>query len=199
MHRSYLILFFLTLPGIILSQETIINLSFSQPRELSVNAGQDVDLKGDSAILGNELVIKGGTPEYTYRWISDKNLEFHTQVITIHAAGQYILTVTDAGKCSDRDTVNVIPTLLNDPSMDGACMVYPNPAGDFVWVQVPDNERILSVEGFSVNGERLFSIRPAESAVQNFMKIRIADLTPGVIHLRILTSGSEVIRTLVKK
>lgn len=199
MHRLSLILFFLILHGIILSQETIINLSFSQPRELAVNAGQDVDLMGDSVILGKDIAIKGGTPEYTYWWISDKNLEFHTQIITIHAGGQYILTVTDAGKCSDSDTVNVIPTLLNDPAMDAACMVYPNPAGDFVWVQVPDNERILLVEGFSVNGERLFSIRPAESAVQNSMKIRIADLAPGVIHLRIRTSGSEAIRTLVKK
>jgi hypothetical protein len=199
MHRFYLILFFLIPPGIILSQETIINLSFSQPRELVINAGQDVDLMGDSAILGNEVVIKGGTPDYTFWWISDKNLEFHTQVITIHAAGQYILTVTDAGKCSDRDTVNVIPTLLNDPAMDVACMVYPNPADDFVRVQVPDNDRIFLVEGFSVNGERLFSIRPAEGAEQNLMKIRIADLAPGVIHLRILATGSESVRILVKK
>ena len=199
MHRFYLILFFLFLHGIILSQETIINLSFSQPRELVINAGQDVDLMGDSAILGKDIAIKGGTPEYTYRWISDKSLEYHTQVITIHAGGQYILTVTDAGKCSDSDTVNVIPTLLNDPAMDAACLVYPNPAGDFVRVQVPDNEQILLVEGFSVNGERLFSIRPAESAVQNSIIIRITDLAPGVIHLRIRTSGSETIRTLVKK
>jgi hypothetical protein len=199
MHRFYPILFFLILHGIILSQETIINLSFSQPRELAVNAGQDVDLMGDSAILGKDIDIKGGTPEYTYRWISDKSLEFHTPIITIHAAGQYILTVTDAGKCSDSDTVNVIPALLNDPAMDAACMVYPNPAGDFVRVQVPDNEQILLVEGFSVNGERLFSTRPAESVVQNSMKIRIADLAPGLIHLRIRTSGSEAIRTLVKK
>ena len=89
MHRFTLILLFVILHGILFSQETIINLSFSQPRELVINAGQDVDMKGDSAILGNELVIKGGTPEYTYRWISDENLEFHTQVITIHVAGQY--------------------------------------------------------------------------------------------------------------
>jgi hypothetical protein len=199
MQRFCFFLFLLILPGILLSQETVINLSFSQPRELAVNAGQDVDLKGDSAILGNDLVIKGGTPGYTYWWISDRNLEFHTQVITIHAAGQYILTVTDAGNCSDSDTVNVIPTLLNDPAIEAACLVYPNPAGDFVQIQVPDNERILMVEGFSVNGEKLFSIRPAESALQNSMKIRIANLAPGVIHLRIRTTGSEAIRTLVKK
>jgi len=199
MHRFTLILLFVILHGILFSQETIINLSFSQPRELVINAGQDVDMKGDSAILGNELVIKGGTPEYTYRWISDENLEFHTQVITIYAAGQYILTVTDAGKCSDSDTVNVIPTLLNDPAMDAACLVYPNPAADFVGIHMQNDDRILLVEGFSVNGERLFSIRPAESAMQNSMKIRISDLAPGVIHLRILTTASEIVRTLVKK
>jgi hypothetical protein len=199
MQRFCFYLFLLFLPGILFSQETVINLSFYQPRELSVNAGPDVDLMGDSALLGNDLAIKGGTPGYTYLWIFDKNLEFHTQVITIHAAGQYILTVTDAGKCSDSDTVTVIPTLLNDPATENACLVYPNPAGDFVRVQVPDDERILWVEGFSVNGEKLFSVHPSESEVQNSMKIRIAELAPGVIHLRIRTSGSEAIRTLLKK
>jgi hypothetical protein len=199
MHRFLCFLVFLILCGSIFSQETIINLSFSQPRELAVNAGQDVDLAGDSAILGNDLAISGGTPDYSCKWISDKNQEFNTQVITIYAAGQYVLTVTDARKCSDADTIHVLSTLVNDATQDAACLIYPNPAGDFVWVQVPEGERILSVEGFSVNGEKLFSIRTDENAGQNSMKIRIADLAPGVIHLRIRTTASEVVRTLVKK
>jgi Secretion system C-terminal sorting domain len=199
MHRLFCLLSFLIPLGNVFSQETIINVSFSQPRELAINAGQDVDLSGDSVVLGDDLSISGGTPDFAFKWVSDKNEEFHTQVITIHRAGLYVLTVTDARKCSDMDTVMVISTRLDDAPQDAACLVYPNPAGDLVWVQAQNDERVLSVEGFSVKGEKLFKVNADENAGQNLMKIRIADLAPGVIHLRIRTTASEVVRTLVKK
>jgi hypothetical protein len=199
MHRLFCLLSFLIPCGNIFSQETIINLSFSQPRELAINAGHDIDLHGDSAVLGDDLSILGGTPDFTYKWVSDKNEEFHTQVITIHRAGQYVLTVTDARKCSDWDTIMVIITRLDDMSQDTACLVYPIPAGDMVWIQAQNDEKVLSVEGFSVRGEKLFEVNADENTGQNLMKIRIADLAPGVIHLRIRTTASELVRTLVKK
>jgi hypothetical protein len=199
MHRLFIFVFFIVLPGSIFSQETIINLSIAQPRELTVIAGQDVDLSGDSAILGSDMIISGGTPVYTFKWVSDKNEEFNSRVITIHATGQYVLTVTDARHCSAVDAVDVISTLLKPPSMDDGCQIYPNPAGDYAWISVPEDERILSVEGFSVNGERLLIIRAVEIAGQHSMKISIADLAPGVIHFCIRTTASETVRTLVKK
>jgi large repetitive protein len=46
-----------------------------------------------------DLTVEGGTPEYTFAWTGPDEFTADTEDITDLAAGDYIVTVTDANGC----------------------------------------------------------------------------------------------------
>jgi len=77
--------------------------------------------------------VSGGTPPYTYEWSNGKE----DSVLLDQIAGEYIVTVTDAHGCLQKDTLVievplVIPTIIS-PNGDGK----------------NDTWRILGIEAYS--------------------------------------------------
>ena len=115
--------------------QQILELSFSQPPVLTVNAGNDTTiLQGTSAILGGDTVVQGGTPDYTFSWqpvenMNDPNISH--PMVTPDSAITYVLYVTDENGCTATDEVNIQVNSLGNPEtnriINNNCKIIPNP------------------------------------------------------------------------
>ncbi|MGB0982835.1 MAG: choice-of-anchor L domain-containing protein [Saprospiraceae bacterium] len=82
-------------------------ISIIQPSEMTTTTNSfEVACKGEST--GTATVqVAGGTPSYTYLW--DANANNQTTIVASNlAAGQYLISVTDASGCTVTDSVEVI-------------------------------------------------------------------------------------------
>src|SRR6202008_2454424 len=83
-----------------------------------------------SATVSN---VANGVGPYTYLW----NNGATSQTISNIGAGEYTVTVTDANSCNQTASVMVnVSTGLNNVSSAIAFSIYPNPAHNYVLVQL---------------------------------------------------------------
>ncbi len=191
------ILFFLCLPLISFSQVSIINLAFSQARELKVNAGDDLSLQGDAGItLGSSLAITGGTPAYSYLWLLGQTEIAGTQTIDVTAAGAYTLVVSDSKNCSASDVINVINTALPGQEEKISFIIYPNPAGRELLISVADDNPILSVDILSISGGILIS--PPIKNPSGTIRVNLESIQQGIYFARVKTLRFETLRSFIK-
>lgn len=156
--RFSMVLPFLFLFSYLKSQETLIKVPFSQPEELQLDAGDDVVLEtGQTLVLGTDIIISGGSPEYQYKWNDNLGNEFSTLVISISEAGSYYLTVTDADHCTAVDSVAVarVSSIENKEPVT-AFSVFPNPSAGLFWYHIikPEDKDMLEV--ISADGKVVF-------------------------------------------
>lgn len=76
--------------------------------------------------------------------------------------------------------------------------LYPNPAGDFMNVHVPETYKNLNIEVVNLNGKLLlsnnFTNRTSEAVI-----INLSSLTPGIYFLKINSDDTIITKKLVKK
>jgi hypothetical protein len=187
---AFSVLLFIVCPHIY-AQEFVINVPFTQPKKLVVNAGENQTVAtGQSVILGNDAAVTGGTPGYTYAWRSPSGEEILTSLITVSSPGTYRLTVSDVNHCSASDSVKV--TLLTEtPDLTGASVLalFPNPSAGILHYTINFTGDNVKLEVISPAGEVLM-----EKSLGNLFHefTGILDLTgfgKGVFYLRITGDG----------
>jgi hypothetical protein len=194
---SYIIFLFISFN--IFSQETVINLSLSQSREIKVSSGANLIIAPDETItLGSEISVTGGTPAYAFSW-SDNNGEIgNTQTIQVTKPGYYYLTVTDARNCSASDTLLVL-ALSSDPAdLQDRIVLFPNPAQDKLLLESAGNIKINSIEILNLKGEIIAFRDLSESLSNRQVSIDLSEYLPGVYLMRIRTVNSEILKQFVK-
>jgi hypothetical protein len=180
------------------SQETIINVSLSQPREIKINAGDDLSFSGNqSIILGNELTVTGGTPDFNFLWRDDLTLLGNTSTISVSQAGKYYVTVEDSKNCSDTDTVFVINTSVSNKEMTDIS-IYPNPVFDRLFLQADGNNPIYKIEILSVKGAQQLVYFVNQSIPSGSVSLDLSELHQGIYLLRIQTRKFEALKSFVK-
>ncbi len=181
------------------AQETIINLSLSQPRELNLEAGNDLILgDNDNITLGNDLTISGGSPAFLYTWSSMLGEIAITPTATVSSGGTYFLTVTDARNCSDSDTIIVFGTSVALTETTHAWSVYPNPAQNTIFILTDPSDPVIFVEVLSVTGEILLSHSCSPSKSHPEVSLNISDLYQGIYLIRIKTKEFDSLKSFVK-
>ncbi|MBL7809567.1 MAG: hypothetical protein JNN28_17235 [Saprospiraceae bacterium] len=88
---------------------------------------------GEAAVLA----VLGGKSPYAFLWSTGGT----TQVITDLLAGEYIVTTTDKNGCTTVNTVVVeymVSTGSPEDNQGNAIIVYPNPATEWVQVEMPE-------------------------------------------------------------
>ncbi len=197
--RISLVLPFIFLFSLLKSQETIIKVPFSQPGKLLLDAGDNQILEtGQTLILGEDLVISGGSPEYQYTWNDNLGNEYSTPSISITTTGSYYLTVTDEKQCTAIDSVIISQfSSLDDSESGKGLSVFPNPStGIFYYkIEKPENTDVLEV--VSAEGRVVFKreFGTAGGDITGFI-----DLTgsgKGMYHVKLIRKGSNQVKSII--
>jgi hypothetical protein len=101
---------------------TDIDTALTIPSSLQADAGGNF-CSGGTSQIGGAPTAQGGTPGYTYNWSpagSVFNITDANPVVTNNNTF-YIVTVTDAGGCTDIDTAYVTPAVLNADAGGSFC------------------------------------------------------------------------------
>lgn len=183
--------------------QTKIVLSVNQPPELgfSLSRNDTTIEKSTSVVLGTDLVLFGGSGEYTYQWTPAETLSnsgILNPVATPLDTTTYILTVVDKNGCSFslNYTVNV-KDLSVGVDLPGAQKLYdvilfPNPnEGKFkIQIKGPNCAKI-KIEIFDSGGRRISDTSVVNFAGNHMENIDL-EIRSGIYMVRI-DSGSEVI------
>lgn len=179
-------------------QETIINLSISQPRELKVNAGADVITESGTVTLGSNLQVSGGTPDFSFLWLLNENIIASDRITQVSHSGKYVVKVIDSRNCSATDTVSVFFTSVEEVKSNLPCKVFPVPTSNLLTIEVPDDVIIQSVSIVAIDGTKLSTIGQPQKGSNNSVKTDVSFLPDGFYFLSVLTSGSGCIIPFVK-
>jgi hypothetical protein len=141
------ILFILGLIPLLINGQRVVILSVHQPPEFgfSISRQDTTIIKGSSIVLGNNVVISGGSGDYSYKWTPAATLSNSVILHPIASPGDttiYMLTVTDKLGCSISVyyTVNVkgpltgIDVAVSKTSFD--VILFPNPNDGKFKVQI---------------------------------------------------------------
>jgi hypothetical protein len=161
---------------------------------LTLFAVPNIHLGSDMTLCANQFPVNlNGPGGYaSYSWSNGAT----TQNTTGAQAGAYILTVTNANGCVDKDTVvvNSIPCLGLDENTQFEYAMYPNPASNAVTVETtaPNSEAVI----YGVNGQILVT---QQNTTATFT-LNVSELADGMYWLKVSSSeGSVTKQLLIKK
>ncbi|MBU4054633.1 MAG: T9SS type A sorting domain-containing protein [Proteobacteria bacterium] len=81
---------------------------------------------------------------------------------------------------------------VSEKASAGHVNVYPNPASDIVYIDLPEN--IISVRIFNINGVLVWQTVPGKSVSE----INVKDFSSGMYMIKVLTSKESIITKFVK-
>ncbi|WP_169312072.1 choice-of-anchor I family protein [Fluviicola taffensis] len=160
---------------------------------LALLAEPSINLGADMTVCSNHFPVNlNGPGGYaSYGWSNGAT----TQNTTATQAGSYVLTVTNANLCQDKDTVVIIsnPCLGIDENNAFEYTMYPNPTASSVSIEtnVANSEVIV----YSTNGQALFT-QHNTSAV---FTVNLAELADGVYWVKVLSREGAVTKQLIIK
>ena len=129
-----------------------------------------------------EVTVIGGVGELTYDWDSG-----HTgSYITGLGPGLYTVTVTDENGCWAEETFELYTTSIHDPDFADNISLYPNPARDYVIIELGVLDAYKwNINLFDIRGILLNNIDISE--VGGDVLIKINDLTKGYYLLQLVS------------
>lgn len=113
--------------------QTVIEMPIAQNPLFEVftdNVNTTLPGEGATLSLGADLIVKGGSGEYTYRWYTPDGAELGNESeITVNAEGIYMLDISDSCDCMQTVAFDITTAGVNDALM-GSFTVSPNPTTD---------------------------------------------------------------------
>ncbi|MBC8485106.1 MAG: T9SS type A sorting domain-containing protein [Bacteroidetes bacterium] len=173
--------------GRAIGQDIIINVPVSQPRLLELDAGENSLVEDPGTIiLGQDITVIGGAPEYTYSWTDpDKNV-FEGQSISGTTFGKYFLVVTDVNNCTSLDSVYIYnSTSVLSQIVDNPLVVFPNPATGTLRFSTQSFSSPVKVDIFSIEGKKVLSKEILNAAESDFHYMNLGELEQGVYIIKL--------------
>lgn len=178
-----------------LSQNRIqIQLTSSQPDQLTANAGADVSAPATNVQLGGFPAAEGGIEPYTYAWspsIGLSSADVANPELTADSALTYSLLITDQRGCTSTDTLSLflIPNKVTE-SGEASLRVYPNPAGGIVNIELSQQFENVNLQLMMLDetGREVFTTRP--EIVSDVIQLDIRNLSAGLYTI-ILNDGTS--------
>jgi hypothetical protein len=199
----FLFLFTLSLNSAIGQQ---IQLNFSQPPALTVEAGHDTLIcSGHPVILGGNPTATGGYQSYVYLWSPPEGLSDPTSsnpVVTLTASATYMVSVTDSQGCLAVGTVQiqVDPCLgIDGSALNPRLTVFPNPSSGKFTLSGLDHYRqgLQSIHVLNHLGQVVFSRSFANQPIMGEVGIDTGIALSGVYFLRIQLSDQVISQRLL--
>lgn len=130
-----------------------------------------------------DFSVTGGVAPYTYSWSTSDTTEDLASLTT----GTYTVTVTDANGCSVNETIILdISTGITTVLEDGALLIYPNPAKDWLTIESKNltNSTFIIT---TINGQLLLS----EKLNSTKVTFNISSLSSGIYFYEIRNESTS--------
>ncbi|MFH0761653.1 MAG: T9SS type A sorting domain-containing protein [Bacteroidota bacterium] len=183
-----------------------IQLNFSQPPALKVEAGNDTLLcSGHPVTLGGNPTATGGYQSYVYLWSPPDGLNDPTSsnpVATLTASATYMVSVTDSHGCYEVSFIHiqVDPCMgINESDLNAKLTVYPNPSsGKFILSGLKNyRQGLQSINLLNHLGQVVFSRNYANETITGDLVIDTGITDSGIYFLRIQLSDQVISQRLI--
>lgn len=151
---------FLTLGSFGQSVNEKITLQLLQASQLRVSAGDDINLsESGSALIGESIFVSGGTPDFSYTWRDEQNMEYFEQTLEVFSSGKYVLTVVDQYSCSALDSlsVNDFGTGVSEHNAKMNILVRLDSQNKLLFIETPQTTGKVQLNILSVEGRVIYS------------------------------------------
>lgn len=147
-----------------------------------------------SATIGGDIVVKGGSGNYSYRWYSEAGTEFGTeQTLSVNTTGTYLLDIKDTCDCLQTVRFNVGTAGIGELELD-AVSITPNPTDGFINIA---GMKAVQLTATSMSG-RLAAL--IENDGSEFDSADLGNLAPGHYIVALTDRNGKVFVTkLIKK
>jgi hypothetical protein len=168
------------------AQDIVIHVPVSQPRMLEVDAGRDriTDDPG-TILLGEDMVVAGGTAEYTYSWTDPGQVDHEGETLAGSSFGTYHLQVSDLKHCTAADSVQIFnSTGLDARDRAAGVLFFPNPSEGTIRVDLTGYSGTIHVDLLDMTGKKIYQkqiVKPGSSGIET-------------LHLGTLPEGTYLIR-----
>lgn len=156
-------------------------INLTQPDQLGINLDQVQQDPGNQGAGSIQVQISGGTAPYSHVWTRNGQFFANTEDLSNLFSGQYALVVTDTRGCtSGVGPVNISGSVgTENPESEVSMELYPNPAGDDVWISWNAISRTaLRIRVVDQLGKVLVDIQP--STMENSTRLNVSGLLPGL-------------------
>lgn len=163
--------------------------SVTQPTAVMASATSTDATNGANGTASS--TASGGTSPYTYAWSNAST----SADITGLAAGNYIVTVTDANNCSASASVTIISTGINSVAGNiTSITLIPNPASSQVKIVVSlESPETLEFRLVDVTGKYIYTARELAAGGTITHQLDLNEYAAG-IYLIEITAGNDVTR-----
>lgn len=129
----------------------------------------------------------GGTSPYSFTWSNGST----TNSISGLGTGTYSVVITDAAGCKSTQSVVIgITTAIDEPAWAAQVKIFPNPAQDFLQIQLPDNiAHIAEVQLINVVGQIIAHTYPH----QDTATINVSNIENGMYIVKIITDKRDIL------
>jgi len=138
----------------LLSGQTVVKLKVKQEEKLqTVIAAKISTTDNTPLILSDSLIIKGGTPPYTYEWTEGNILLSGNQIMEIrpdNIPSTYTVKISDSNNCSSTSTVSVVVGIEERDMLH--VNVYPVPATTFLIIDPGNSLADLKLTLYDFSG-----------------------------------------------
>ena len=168
------------------AQDIIIHVPVSQPRLLEVDAGQDKPTDDPGTILlGEDMLVAGGTPEYAYNWTDPDKQEHEGGTITGTSYGTYYLVVSDLQHCTAVDSVSILAgTDIPSYKESRPVIFYPNPSSGRIHVDITPLAGNIRIDLIDMSGKTIHQQQILRSEGSGIRTIQLGPLPEGTYLIR---------------
>jgi hypothetical protein len=144
-----------------------------------------LDLGNDTAVCPGGFPFTLAAPAgYFYVWQDGSA----AMMYTVNGPGLFSVSVTDANGCTSEDTVDVSICTALEPAVEDEVRIYPNPAGDALWITMGNTSFTVTV--LDPLGQ---VVQVTINAVNNSIWLNTAHLADGIYFVEVC-SGNQVMR-----
>lgn len=174
-----------------INAQTYVKVMVEQPEKLQIIADELYYETENSFILGESIIVEGGTMPYFYSWFQDNMFigdELSMEILKPVSFDFLELTVKDAENCSDIRTSDF--TDVEQTISELSVVVYPNPASNYIIINPNDIISELDVLIFDNKGNNVINRKITGKTIlnmslkQGIYLMKIENKTNGFLELK---------------
>lgn len=172
---------------------------------IQLNDDPTVDLGEDMVVYQGDIIQLVADPNLeSYQWSNHSTLSFmeiNTQNLAL-GDHHYSVAVLDTNFCKGNGEINIKILGMDDIGIEGnkdlSLQIYPNPAKEqcFVKLENLNLEEQLNLEFFTLEGTRLWELKPDISSTNMEMELNVQDLVPGA-YILVIKNGTVTLEDRV--